>query len=386
MLQDCIKNFPNFSKRNGSLSVEEVTLDIGDEKENSVNVTERLKISHCFRKAFAASIFLLASSMAQVALAQRDSLILKNGDVMVGEIKDLDKGVATMETSYSDSDFKIEWKGVKEIYTTSYFLITLSSGERHNGKISSTGTGKLKIVTQENSSVEVDPIEIVFLKSVKPGFWQKFKATIDVSLSNTKANNLKQASVHSMVGYLSERWSADATYNTLFSSQDSIESTSRTDGGINYRYYLQKDWFLNASVSFLSNSEQKLKIRANEKVGVGKYVIHSNDTYWAFLGGIAYNHEEYSTEDPVRKTWEGFFGSELNIYDIGDLSLFTKLIVSPSFTESGRWRTDFSFDSKYDLPLDFYIRLGYTLNFDNRPVEGGAQTDYIITGGFGWEW
>ncbi len=58
---------------------------------------------------------------------------------------------------------------------------------------------RLRIVTHENSQVEVDPIEIVFLKSVKPGFWQKFKATIDVSLSQTKANNLKQASVHSMI-------------------------------------------------------------------------------------------------------------------------------------------------------------------------------------------
>ena len=349
-------------------------------------ISERIKLPKGQRGNRYFCFLFLTLYIVQGAYAQRDSLIMKNGDVIVGEIKEMDKGVATMETSYSDTDFKIEWKGLKEIYTTSFFLITLSSGDRHNGKISSTGNGKLRIVTQENDQVEVDAIEIVFLKSVKPGFWQKFKATIDVSLSQTKANNLKQASVHSMIGYLSERWSADATYNTLFSSQDSIESTSRTDGGINYRYYLQEDWFLTASVSFLSNSEQKLKIRANEKVGLGKYVIHSNDTYWAFMGGIAYNHEEYSTEDPVRKTWEGFFGSELNLYDIGDLNLFTKLIVSPSFTESGRWRTDFSFDAKYDLPLDFYIRLGYTLNFDNRPVEGGAQTDYIVNGGFGWEW
>jgi len=33
-----------------------------------------------------------------------------------------------------------------------------------------------------------------------------------------------------------------------------------------------------------------------------------------------------------------------------------------------------------------HIRLGYTLNFDNRPAEGGACTDYIIDCGFGREW
>jgi Protein of unknown function, DUF481 len=343
-------------------------------------------ISVHFSKFFSYAVFTLAFCMTQVALAQKDSLIMKNGDVIVGEIKDLDKGVAIIETPYSDTDFKIEWKGLKEIYTTSYFLITLSTGSRYNGKISSSENGKVRIVTHEKDSVEYNLIDIVYLKSVKPGFWQKFKASIDFDLSRAKANDLSQVSVNSMVGYLSERWSADATYYTLFSAQDSVESIKRTEGGINYRYYLPKDWFLIASISLLSNSEQKLDLRLSEKGGLGKYLIHSNDTYWSFMGGLAYNYEEYSTETSVRKSWEGFLGSELNMYDIGDLNLLTKLIVSPSLTESGRWRADFNFNAKYDLPLEFYVRLGYTLNFDNQPVEGGSRTDYIVNGGFGWEW
>jgi hypothetical protein len=27
-----------------------------------------------------------------------------------------------------------------------------------------------------------------------------------------------------------------------------------------------------------------------------------------------------------------------------------------------------------DLPLDFYIGLGYTLNYDNRPFEGASES------------
>ena len=43
------------------------------------------------------------------------------------------------------------------------------------------------------------------------------------------------------------------------------------------------------------------------------------------------------------------------------------------------------FDLKYDLPLDFYIRLGYTLNYDNKPVEGATESDYVLQTSFGWE-
>ena len=55
--------------------------------------------------------------------AQHDSLVLKNGNVIVGEIKSLDKGVLTIETDYSKSDFTIEWSGIREIFSTSLFLL-----------------------------------------------------------------------------------------------------------------------------------------------------------------------------------------------------------------------------------------------------------------------
>ena len=43
------------------------------------------------------------------ANAQHDSLILKNANTIVGEIKSLDKGVLMIETDYSKSDFSVEW-------------------------------------------------------------------------------------------------------------------------------------------------------------------------------------------------------------------------------------------------------------------------------------
>jgi hypothetical protein len=44
------------------------------------------------------------------------------------------------------------------------------------------------------------------------------------------------------------------------------------------------------------------------------------------------------------------------------------------------------FYAKYDLPLDFYIKLGYTLKFDNQPAPGSEKADYVFHTGFGWEW
>ena len=97
------------------------------------------------------------------------------------------------------------------------------------------------------------------------------------------------------------------------------------------------------------------------------------------------NNEKFSTDDEDRQSLEAFFGTELNLFDIGDLSILTNGYAYPSLTESGRWCADFGLDLKYDLPLDFYLKLGLNYNFDNRPVEGASETDYVFQLSFGWE-
>jgi hypothetical protein len=102
--------------------------------------------------------------------------------------------------------------------------------------------------------------------------------------------------------------------------------------------------------------------------------------------GVSRNIEKYSSATGDRNTWEGVLGAELNLYNSGDLKLLTTAASYPSLTESGRWRVDINVDTKYDLPLDFYIKLAASFNYDNRPAEGASQTDYVFQTGFGWEW
>ncbi len=77
-------------------------------------------------------IFALSS---QLVFGQTDTLVFKNNDFMVGEIKTMDKGILTIETDYSNSDFKVDWKELKRVYSRVNYLITLSDGRRYNGTV-----------------------------------------------------------------------------------------------------------------------------------------------------------------------------------------------------------------------------------------------------------
>ncbi|MGV8826935.1 MAG: DUF481 domain-containing protein [Breznakibacter sp.] len=292
-----------------------------------------------------------------------------------------------MKTTFSDSDFAIEWNGVKEIFTQSYFLITLSNGNRYNGTIQSSGTNQLSIVTDDGQAIPIHFDEIVFMEDVNKGFWSQIYASIDFGFDLTKANSFKQYSMRSNLGYMARRWQLDANYNALNTYQDNVDDIQRDEGGVTFKFFLPKDWYPLISLGLLSNTEQNLNLRSTGKLGMGKFLIHTNKTHLGLMVGVNFNVENYNLgSTPDRESWEGFLGSELNMFNIGDFNLLTQFVVYPSFTESRRWRSDFRVDGKYDLPLDFYVKFGLTLNYDNRPANDAPQSDYVFRTGFGWEW
>ena len=330
-------------------------------------------------------VFCLFFFISFEAIAQHDSLVLKNGDVIEGTIKSMDKGVVIIGTDYSKSDFTIKWSGVKEIYSKSVFLVNLSDGRKMNGLLQSTPGGqKITILGANDQKMETSLIDIVYLKGLKSGFWSRVKASIDAGLSFSKANNLQQTTVNSSIGYTADKWLLDVYYTMVQSSQENVETTKRIDAGVSYKYSLPKDWFLAASATFLANTEQALKLRSIGKGGAGNYLVHTNTSYWALSGGLSFNNESFTNGTEGRNSLEAYAGSELNLFDVGDLSLYNSIYVYPSLTESGRWRTDFKIDLKYSLPLDFYIKSGLSFNYDNKPAVPGNETDYVLFFTVGW--
>lgn len=331
-------------------------------------------------------LFLVLFSLHQ-AWGQKDSLVLTNENIIVGEVKGMKKGVVTIETDYSDSDFKIEWGKIKTINTKTEFLITTKSGDRFNGALRPKDSVEISIVKVKDTLASFPKEEIVFLREVKSSFLSKIKASLSVGYNYTKAEDLSEFSIRTLLGYRAKRWGLNAKYNDIRSSREDAEPVERLEASLDYQFYLKHNWYTVTEISWLSNTEQNIKLRTLAKLGIGKYLIQTNSLYWGIQAGASYNNESFSVEqgETNNNSGEAFFGTELNLYDIKDLSLLTQAVVYPSLTESGRWRFDYNLDIKYDLPLNFYIKLGITLNYDNQPVKDASETDYIFQTMVGWD-
>lgn len=319
-------------------------------------------------------------------VSAQDILILKNEDEIHGEIKQLNQSVLTFETDYSDSDFKIEWNKVKQIVSHRHFTIFLSDREKIFGSFNTSGKPGHTILENEGAFIkEVAMDNIVLIDPIKESFHDQFTASISAGLTVTKANNSRQFSTRATVGYTQRDWSIRGNFNDVENSQDDIEDVSRTDASIDFSYLFYNNWFTALNNDFLSNTEQQLKLRSTNTLAIGNLVIRSNKMYLSASAGYTYNREQFENETDVNNSSELFLGATYNAYDIGDLSLLTKLGYFPSLTESGRQRVNFSADIKYDFPLDFFIKFGYTLNYDSQPPNEGAKDDYVFQTTVGWE-
>jgi hypothetical protein len=318
-------------------------------------------------------------------LGQKDTLVFDSGHKVIGKIKKMQRGVIEIDTDYADDEFKITWLSIKEMKTATKFRIGVKN-EIFKGKIETVGEDRLRVFDKDSTYKLCTFEDVVYITELKEGFADRFSAEVEAGFNLTKAQNLRQFSLRSYVGYRTDRSVTEASYNMLRSSQDNAENVRRRDGLLSYRRSFLKKWYGVASISTLSNTEQKLDIRANTQVAFGRYLFANYRADWGVKLGVNNNLEQFSNLNETRNTWEAYLGTKLNLHGYDDFEISFLFSGYQGITESDRQRVDTTIDFKYDLPLDFFIRLGFSLNYDNKPAPGASETDYILRTGIGWEW
>jgi len=320
--------------------------------------------------------------------SQDDKVYTSNGDVLVGEIKSMQRGVLIFDTDYADKKFEIEWNEIAGLSCSRTLLIYTTNGEKYRGGI--------KFIPDEGSKIQLQTIDenltltlndIVEITSFEQKFIDRVIISIDAGLSLTKANNVRQSSASGKISYRGIKWYLHANFSNVGTTQDNVDPVNRSEGGLGFTRDVLGNAMILGGTEFLSNSEQMLDLRSTVRVGFGYYIIRNNKLFLQAGAGLAFSQEKYGGETATNQgSIEGLGITEFNAYDTGDLSFQLKLTTYPSFSEWGRWRIDLDTSLKYDLPLDFYVKLSYVHNFDSDPLVDVSQNDYVFKTSIGWEW
>ncbi len=341
-------------------------------------------IATATRTAVAVASMAVFIGRAGVAYAApQDVVITITGDRLVGEIIRVEKDVLTFSTGYSDVDFKIEWDKVASIESNRQFLVETFDGRRLSGSLKPDPNTK---GTVQVAGTSVPLSEVSAVQPFERRFWSRFESGLDFGYSMTRTNSAKQLSLGSNLSYRDEHYYDVLFANVFSSSQENAPDTQRWDLANDLRRFLGSRWYVNTTQDFLNSEEQGLDLRTTIGGGGGRYLMRSSAQHLAVGGGLAWTNENYTDATlPTKDSADAYLSTEFMTEKLKITDFITRFTYYPSLTISNRYRLAYRFDLDFNLPGDWYFRVGFFDNYDSKPPEGFSRNDYGWSNAFGFK-
>ncbi len=343
-----------------------------------------------FAFLFSGSLYLSNAASSFAKVSRHDTVIMKNGDRLTGEVKRLVEGVLYIQTDYFSGSVGVDWLQVEKVESKATFQIVLSDGKRLTGSISkveaATAPGKDVIVRAEGVEVPVAGSDVVEIESQKQTFWRQLKGSIDLGYNYTSGNSQSSLNSSASAQYPSTNWAAGASYTASFSGQSGGTSTNLFEVQAFGQRYLNRNSYLIALSDFLHSSQQDLVLRTTLGGAYGRYFIRNSQNYLRWFVGADFTQASYQSglAQPMQQNAELLLGAEYQLFHFDRYTLQSQSLVFPGLSDFGRVR--FTTNDVFSIKLsnNFYLNVSFWDNFDSRPPLNAKKNAQGISTGLGW--
>ena len=321
------------------------------------------------------------------ASEKTDTVYLKNGDRITGEVKRLEYGILFLKTSGLGT-INIEFDRIKTFYAKERFTVLLASGLRFFGTIDTSGK-EGHVILRVNDFRIPEPIsEIAELYPVKNAFWKRLDGSIDLGYSYTKASTVSQLDFSGSLEYRVEKAFTRLKVGFTMTDQQGMDRIRKQDYALSYRRIIRRKWFYAGAIGIQQNTELGVDYRYWGGPAIGNNLVNNNLHVLSGMAGLLIMTEG-SIDDSITNSIEGLMQIDYRIFRFNkpDIDIRSSLSYYPSFTSWGRNRIEFDINAKLEIFHDFYFGLRLYDNYDSHPVDENAATnDWGITTSIGYSW
>ena len=333
---------------------------------------------------FGAAIGLTGTALAA---PKTDVVVLVNGDRLTGEVKGLERGKLSFKTDATGT-IQVEWDKVASLQSGQYLQVELTSGLRYAGRAPQHDReGQLLIrLSEDSKGWELPLADVIRIAAIdRGGPIDRLDGYVTAGYDYTKANGLQTLTFSGGLDTRNERrqWSLDGA--TTQTSQQDVEDTGRFNVDGVYRRFLPDRWFWQAFATLDGNDELGLDLRTTVGGAYGRFVSQTPQQEWAAYAGLAVTREDYSEGE--EESVEGVLGTQYWFfrYDTPEASFDATLNLFPSFTDSGRVRSEGRLRSRYEIVVDLFFEVSVYGSYDSDPGEGAdSKSDYGVTTSLGY--
>jgi hypothetical protein len=322
-----------------------------------------------------------------------DVLVMKNGDHLTCEIKQLSAGVLYISLGYATGTIAVDWKEVVRVESKHQFHVQTEDGSRYTGALATTTTPggrpvKIEVVEAPEKKVEIERSKVVLIGQTSQTFWKRFNGAINTGITYSKGNQSTQFTLGAQVDYPRERWDANVAYDSTLSGSSGVKNSTRNELTlIGLRYLRRKNWYYAGIGDFLQSSVQGIQMQTSLGGGIGHFFKNTNRAKFSVLGGAAWQNTKY---EPTLVSVEGqnlvagLVATNLKFFVFDKTDLELSAILFPAISDPGRVR--FGTRATYFVKLfgDISWNISFYGNWDNKPLAGFSGSDYGTTSGLSW--
>lgn len=336
---------------------------------------------------------LLATAFLLLPAAQTaDTVILRSGNPVIGEVKSLRRGNLSFDTDEMDV-VKIGWDDIAFLTSNQFFEVQLTTGRELYGGLAPADTAMLVVV----GAAQVDTIPFDLVVEIRPferNFWARTNGFIDLGTNIARANSLRSLLFGGQFNYRGPTWGFNVTTDLYRQRQETSDtagvkteqSTSRSSLSGLVERYLGARWAASLSGTAEQNEELQLDNRYLGQLGAGYRIIRSRGMELSVGAGGTINDEQF-VGSPRSTTGEILVAGVFDMFDVGDLDLYTGIQSFSNPTDGGRFRLNIDARVAWEIISDFTVGLTLIERFDSNPPSATAEKrDFQYSLTFGWSW
>lgn len=331
-------------------------------------------------------LYLLAYGSAFASTRTKTDIVyMRNGDKITCEIQSLSQGQLTVSPDYTLGSIVLDWAKVDHIESSQQFIITDPSGKQFYGSLAG-GTGSVVVKAEPSKTLKQD--NVIQVDELGRTFLKRFRGDADFGTSFARSNSQKSITLQTGLTYQSTKYFSTINTSSQFTSQQKTNNTNEfTAKSTFFRQFDESRWYGGGFANFLSSSEQLIDLRTTLGGAIAKRQIFTNKTNLTFISGLAYTKENDSPGNlstTSNNSLDAAVAAQFSTFRFDAMTFNTNFWLYPSITTPGRIRFTLNQDVYYKFLGDFYVRMSFYDNYDNRPVVGAPTNNLGGSTTLGW--
>jgi hypothetical protein len=344
-----------------------------------------MRAARLIRRGALVLLLVISSTIPTLARAKTDVVILKNGDHLTCEIKNLTRGELTVKTD-SAGTLEIKWGDVEGITSKYLFTIQDIQGRIYVGSLQPSADKQHTDVVGPQAASNLDNMSIVLIQELGRNRWMRFSGSADLSYAFTKASDITQFNFSGDLTYRTEKYAAQTSYSSTFGTSSGETDADRKLLNIAGTREFPGKWLAYAQVGLEHNLELELDRRYTVLAGPGYRIKQSNRAMVTAIAAASFSRESYYGQD-LSKNIEGFYMIDAQFFKLYSpkFDIINQFAYLPNYSNWGRRRLEYNSKIRIEVLKDFYVTLTFYDSYDSKPPsKTAAKNDYGFTTGLSW--